>query len=151
MKKPDLLILIAVWQFITAFVELGLGFSFIAIFALPDFSGSGQSFDSMGWQDQMGMTVFILLWLCFMALSVAGGIGLLLKRGRKWVRTVSIASNVISLFLPPVVGTIIGILTLFYLNRQDVRDYFNPPQPKLDGVAGQRPAHPGTKYPNVLS
>lgn len=131
MKKPDLLILIAVWQFITAFAAIGIGFTVIAIFAMPDFSGSGQSFDSMSWQDQMAMTVFILFVLCFVALAVAGGIGLLLNRGHKWARTVSIVHSALSLFLPPIIGTIIGALGIIYLARQDVRDYFNPPpQPK---------------------
>jgi len=127
MKKPDKLILIAVWQFITAFAALGIGFIVIALSALPDFSGSGQSFDSMDWQDQMGLSVVILFLLCFMALSVAGGVGLMLNRGHEWARIISIVHSALSLFLPPIIGTIIGTLGIIYLVRQDVRDYFNPP------------------------
>jgi hypothetical protein len=128
MKKPDLLILIAVWQFITAFAAPVIGFTFIAIFAMPGWgAGSGQSFDSMSGQDQMFVTVVILYLLCIMALAVAGGIGLLLNRGRAWVRTVSIVHSALSLFFPPIIGTAIGTLSIIYLVRQDVRDYFNPP------------------------
>ena len=126
MKKPDLLILIAVWQFITAFAALGIGF-FGIMSLFPDFSGMGQSFDSMSWQDQMIWTVFIIFVLCFVALSVAGCIGLMLNRGRKWARTVSIVHSALSLFFPPIIGTIFGTLFIIYLNKQDVRDYFNPP------------------------
>jgi F0F1-type ATP synthase membrane subunit a len=81
----------------------------------------------MSWQNQRGVTVFILLWLCFMALAVAGGIGLLLKRGRKWARTFSIVHSALSIFAIPIIGTIFGTLSIIYLAKQEVRDYFNPP------------------------
>jgi uncharacterized membrane protein len=131
MKKPDLLILIAIWQFITAFVAL-IGIAAIAVFAFPAVTGYwDDSWGGMGWRDGMmggvfGLSVAILVLLCFLALAVAGGIGLMLNRGREWARIISIVHSALSLFFIPI-GTIIGTLSIIYLVKQDVRDYFNPP------------------------
>ena len=133
MKKPDLLILIAIWQFITAFFALA-GIAVSAIWAFP--AGTGfwdSSWSGMGWRDGMmggvfGLSVGILFLLCFLAFAVAGGIGLMLNRGREWARIISIVHSALSLFFPPIIGTIIGTLGIIYLVRQDIRDYFNPPQ-----------------------
>ena len=133
MKKPDLLILIAIWQFFTAFFALA-GIAVIAIWAFPAVTGYwDDSWGGMGWRNGMmggvfGLSVGILFLLCFLAFAVAGGIGLMLNRGREWARIISIVHSALSLFFPPIIGTIIGTLGIIYLVRQDVRDYFNPPQ-----------------------
>lgn len=131
MKKPDLLILIAIWQFITAFIAL-VGIAAIAVFAFPAVT---DSFD-YGWTGMGGrsgviggifvLSVAILFLVCFLALAVVGGIGLLLSKGHEWARIISIVHSGLSLFVIPV-GTIIGTLSIIYLTKQDVRDYFNPP------------------------
>jgi len=134
MKKPDLLILIAIWQFINAFIAL-VGIAAIAVFAFPAVT---DSFD-YGWTGMGGrsgviggifvLSVAILFLVCFMAFAIAGGVGLMLNRGHEWARIISIVHSGLSLFAIPV-GTIIGTLSIIYLIRQDVRDYFNPPPAK---------------------
>lgn len=127
MKKPDKLILIAVWQFITAFMSL------IGIVAVvTDYWEA--SWNGTDWRSGMiGVNTFwssvvILLLLCFLALAIVGGVGLMLNRGRAWARMVSIIHSALSLFAIPVVGTIIGTLSIIYLAKQEVGDYFNPPK-----------------------
>ncbi|HEX9897508.1 MAG TPA: hypothetical protein VGA85_07630 [Dehalococcoidales bacterium] len=134
MKKPDLLVLIAVWQFITAFMAL-VGIAAIAVFAFPAVTGYWDwGLSDMDWHRGMiggvfGLSVAILFLVCFLALAVAGGIGLMLNRGREWARTISIVHSALSLFAIPI-GTIIGTLSIIYLTKQEVRDYFSPPPPK---------------------
>jgi hypothetical protein len=136
MKKPDLLILIAIWQFITAFIAL-VGIAAIVVFAFPAVTGYwDNTWSGMEWRRGMigvvfGLSVAILFLLCFLVFAVAGGVGLMLNRGREWARIISIVHSAFSLFFPPIIGTIIGTLGIIYLVKQDVRDYFNPPsQPK---------------------
>jgi hypothetical protein len=135
MKKPDLLILIAIWQFFTAFIAL-VGIAAIALFAFPAVIDNWDyGWGSMGWRSGMmggvfGLSVAILFFVCFMAFAIAAGVGLMLKRGHEWARIVSIVHSALSLFAPPIIGTIIGTLSIIYLVRQDVRDYFNPPPAK---------------------
>ena len=117
MKRPDLLLLIAIWEFITAFGAL-IGISAIAVFAFPEaidpFVGPaipGAIF---------GLSIAILVLLCYVGLAVAGGIGIL--QGKEWGRVLSIVHAALSLFVFPV-GTVIGILSIIYLIRPEVTDY----------------------------
>jgi len=131
MKKPDLLILISIWQFIAAFIAL-VGIAAIAVFAFPAVTDNWYGWDTMEWRHGMiggifGLSVAILVLLCYLALAVAGGIGLLLNKGHEWARIISIVHSGLSLFAVPI-GTIIGTLSIIYLTKQDVRDFFNPPQ-----------------------
>ena len=127
MKKPDMLMLIAIWQLFFAIVIALLGFFLFAFSAMPDFSGAGKSWDDMDSGEQMALTVVILFVLCFLTLAVAGGVGLLMNKGHKWARIFSIVNSVLILIAVPI-GTVIGTLSIIYLVRQDVRDFFNPPQ-----------------------
>ncbi|UCH42456.1 MAG: hypothetical protein JSW16_06485 [Dehalococcoidales bacterium] len=122
MKKPDLLVLVAVWEFISAFLAL-IGISAIAVFAIPDVCrmwGPALTGGAFG----LGIAIFALV--CYLCLAVAGGIGLL--GGREWGRVLSIAHSAISVFFFPF-GTVIGILAIVYLTRADVRDYFTGGSP----------------------
>src|SRR4030042_6671713 len=129
MKKPDLLVLIAIWQF---FVALAIGAG-IVIYTLifPVFIGEGGWRSIAGTERMMGGVVGlglpVLFLLCFFALALAGGIGLTLPRGREWARIISLINCAFALILVPF-GTIIGILAIMYLNKPEVRDYFNPPR-----------------------
>jgi len=136
MKKPDLLVLIAIWQFITAFCAF-VGIAAIAIFAFPSVLGYWDSYgygmirgayDMPVWAGVFGLSIAILVLLCYLGLAIAGGIGLTLNKGHEWARIVSIVHSALSLFAVPV-GTVIGTLSIIYLTKQEVRDYFNPPQP----------------------
>ena len=119
MKRPDLLILIAVWEFITAVGAL-IGVSAIAVFAFPDVIGTW-GIPSIG--GIFGLSIAILVLLCYIGIAVAGGVGLLL--GKEWGRIVSIAHSAASMFSVPF-GTVIGILAIVYLTKQDVKEYFSP-------------------------
>ena len=113
MKRPDTVILIAIWQFLNA-LFCSIGIAAIAIFAFPKAGPAdvGTIF---------GLSIGIFFLLCFVGLSVAGGIGLLL--GKNWGRIVSIVNAALNLISIPI-GTIIGVLVLIYLTRSEVREYF---------------------------
>jgi hypothetical protein len=117
-KKPDFLILIAVWQFITAFIAL-IGICAIAVFVFPDAVGPlwGQALAGV----IFGLTIAILVLLVYIGIAIAGGIGLL--RGHEWGRVLSIVHAALSLFSFPI-GTTIGILIIVYLTKSDVSEYF---------------------------
>ncbi len=104
MKRNDVLILIAVWEFLTAAVAL-IGVVAIAVFAVPDLS--------------LGVVTVILL--AYSGLAVAAGVGLL--RGKQWGRIAAIVHAALSLLNMPF-GTIIGALALVYLLRSKTRQYF---------------------------
>jgi hypothetical protein len=134
MKKPDLLILIAIWEFISAFVVF-IGIVAIAVFAFPAVLGV---WSDWGYNDGMmlndsgmgrpgaifGLSVAILILLCYLALAIASGIGLL--TGKEWGRITAIVHSALSLFSIPI-GTVIGVLAIIYLTKQEVKDYFIPP------------------------
>ena len=108
MRRPDGLILIAVWEFISAIGAL-IGISAIILFAFPEIShlyGIGEIGANFG----LGIAVFFLFISAFLA--VTAGIGLLSVK--EWGRVLSIAYAAISLLRIPF-GTIIGILVLVYL------------------------------------
>ena len=118
MKRPDLLILVAVWEFITAGVAL-IGISAIAVFAFPEVIGPMWGPALVG--GLFGLSIAVLVLLCFVGIAVAGGIGLL--KGKEWGRTLSIIHAALGLLNVPV-GTVIGILIIVYLTKTDVREYF---------------------------
>jgi hypothetical protein len=125
MKKPDLLVLIAVWQFLIA-LSIAAGI-IIYILIFPVFIGDG-GWSSIAGTDRMmagiaAITIPSLVLLCFFGMALAGGIGLLLSQGHAWARVISIINCAIGLFFAPF-GTIIGILAIIYLNKQEVKEYF---------------------------
>jgi len=118
MKRPDLLILIAIWRFIAAF-GLAVGIIAISVFAFPEavrYADIGGLF---------GLSIAIIVLLALTGLSVAAGIGLL--KGKSWGRILGIINAVLDLFNIPI-GTVIGVLTLIYLLRAEVREYFEAAQ-----------------------
>ena len=117
MKKPDLLILIAVWEFLTAVGAL-FGVVAIGVLAFPAVLGM--------WGDALvggafGLSVATLVLLTLCALSVAAGVGLLL--GKEWGRIAAIVHSALSVLCVPI-GTVVGVLALVYLTKQEVREYF---------------------------
>jgi hypothetical protein len=118
MKRPDLVLLIAVWEFFTAFLAF-IGICAIAAFAFPPAIGSM-------WEYSMPSAVFflsvsMLVLLCFIGISIAAGVGLL--RGSEWGRVLGIIHSALSLFSFPA-GTAIGVLCIVYLTKADVAAYF---------------------------
>jgi hypothetical protein len=116
-KKPDMLVLIAIWEFISAFIA-AIGIAAIFIFAFPvvaDLFG----LDRTG--GLFGLSIASIILLLFIALTVTGGIGLLM--GKEWGRVLSIVHAALILISVPV-GTVIGILSIIYLNSDNVKAYF---------------------------
>ncbi|MDD5083278.1 MAG: hypothetical protein PHU08_07905 [Dehalococcoidales bacterium] len=123
MKKPDLLILIIIWEFLSATIAL-VGMAAIIIFAFPvvlkfvSYPRAGGLF---------GLSVAEVLLFTYVALAVTAGAGLII--GREWGRITAIIHAVLSLFSIPF-GTTIGILSLIYLNRPEVKEYCQSTQKK---------------------
>ena len=125
MKKPELLLLIAIWEFIAAFISL-IGIAAVVLFGFLAVVESSSSFGTMPDRTGrigaiFGLSIALLVLLIYIGVSVTGGIGLLM--GREWGRIVSIVQAALGLFSIPF-GTIIGILVIIYLTRSSVREYF---------------------------
>ena len=138
MKKPDSLILIAIWEFFTVFAAF-IGIATIAIFAIPAVLGNWMNWEynngywmatSLDWAEirktgvVFGLSVVIFLIVCFIVQAILAGIGLL--KGKEWGRITAIVHSALSLCWFPV-GTVAGVLAIMYLTRQDTKDYFIPP------------------------
>ena len=126
MRRPDLLVLIAVWEFISALGVL----SGIAVIACAFFFAPGMWMwgDWMWWGVPhigsfvvVALSVALLVMVAYFIIALMGGIGLL--QGKDWGRILSIVHAALSLFWIPI-GTVIGILVIIYLTKQEVREYF---------------------------
>jgi len=132
MKRPDLLVLIAVWMFLSA---LGILIGIAAVSSMFFFTYPWVCWNGMeGWgmwgmwdMPRMGgfaifaLGVAVLVMVAYFILALMGGIGLL--KGKEWGRVLSIVHAALSLFWIPV-GTVIGILVIIYLVKPEVREYF---------------------------
>ena len=125
MKKPGLLVLIAIWQFVIALTIAGGITIYTLIF--PVFIGEGGWSSIVGTDRMIGGIVALalpsLFLFFFFVLALAGGIGLLLSHGYRWARIISIISCAFALILAPF-GTIIGVLAIMYLVKPDIKEYF---------------------------
>ncbi len=121
MRRPDLIILIAVWEFISAFGAF-IGIIAISVFAFPAVS-SLHGIGSVG--GIFGLSIAVLVLLFYLSFAIAGGIGLL--GGKEWGRILSLIHAALSLLSIPF-GTIIGILIIVYLIKPEIKDYFKPAQ-----------------------
>ena len=111
MRRPDLLIVIAIWEFLSALGSL-IGVVAILVFAFPEVTDAGGVF---------GLSIGVLFLLGSAGIALAGGIGLIL--GEEWGRILTMIHAVLSLFAIPC-GTVIGILVLIYLMKPETREYF---------------------------
>jgi hypothetical protein len=121
MRRPDLLILIAVWEFISTFGAF-VGIIAVALFAFPEVS-SLHGVGSLAGIFVLSLVVLVLLF--YLSIAIAGGIGLL--GGKEWGRILTLIHSALSLLSIPI-GTIIGILIIIYLIKPEVRDYFESAQ-----------------------
>ncbi len=121
MKRPDLVILIAVWEFLTVFGSL-VGIVAIALFAFPEVAQEW-GMDLAG--GVFGLSIGILVLLCYLCVALVGGIGILI--GKEWGRVFTIVHSALSLLWIPF-GTIIGILIIIYLGKPQVKEFFVPPK-----------------------
>jgi len=113
-KKPELILLIAIWRFIAASL-LGIVIIVLAVFAIPE-AVRDENAGSL-----IALSIGIVALLALIGLTVAAGIGLI--KGKSWGWTLAIVNAVLDLFSFPFI-TIIGVLSLIYLFRKEVREYF---------------------------
>ena len=130
MKRPDLLVLIAVWMFLSAFgILIGIAaVSSVFFFAYPWMWWDGMMGGWNMWGAPnisviaiFGLSIAVLVMVAYFILALMGGIGLL--RGREWGRILSIIHAALTLFSVPF-GTAIGVLILIYLTKNEVKEYF---------------------------
>ena len=114
MKKPEFITLIAIWRFMAACL-LAIGIIALAVFAFPEAVENG---DTGG---LFGLSIAVIVLLVLIGLTVAAGIGLI--KGKSWGWTLAVVNAVLDLFSFPFI-TIIGVLSLIYLFKKDVREYF---------------------------
>ncbi|MDD5190518.1 MAG: hypothetical protein PHE50_05695 [Dehalococcoidales bacterium] len=134
MKRPDTLVLIAIWQFLAAFASL-IGIAGLAAWGFAgamngwgsrDGAWSGYYHSQPPVWEVFFLTIGITALVCLLTLAVAGGVGLI--KGKEWGRITSLVFNALGLFIFPV-GTIIGTLALVYLTKKETKDFFSPPIP----------------------
>jgi len=113
-KRSDGLILIAIWEFITA-APLFIAIVAMSVFGFPSVISVG----SVG--GIFGLSVATVLFLPFFFLAAGAGTGLLLRR--EWGRVLAIIHSALGLLFVPI-GTIIGVLAIIYLVTPQTRDYF---------------------------
>ena len=118
MKKPDNLTVIVVWESITAFGAF-IGICAIAFIAFPDAVNDMLGSAMPG--AVFGLSISVLVLICYIGVAIAGGVGLL--KGKEWGRVLSIAHAALSLISFPI-GTVIGIIIIMYLTKSEVKDYF---------------------------
>jgi len=121
MRRPDLLILVAIWMFLSVVFTL-IGMAAILLFAFPGVSYHVVYFDVGA---VFGLSIVLLSLLATAGIGLTGGIGLL--QGRSWGRILGIVHAVLSLFAFPF-GTVIGVLVIIYLAKPEVREYFEGTQ-----------------------
>ena len=125
MKRPDIVVLIAIWEFITAFLAL-VGVGAILAISLPrvmGWWGIGQLHSVVA--PVFGLSVGVVVLLAFIGLAVAAGLGLL--GGSEWGRLCALVHAVLNLVAIPF-GTVIGVLALIYLMSPQTKDYFSGEQ-----------------------
>ena len=119
MKRPDGVTAIAVWYFVDAFFTLMIACTLIA---LP-FSGV---FDDIGdstgyfWAT-FGVTCGVVFVLLSGIAALLAGWGLL--RLKHWARWLAFILAIFGLFAFPI-GTVIGVLIIWYLLKDEVREAF---------------------------
>ena len=114
MKRPELLIAIAIWRFIAASM-LAVGIIAIAASAIPAAVADADT------GALFALSISIIVLLALINLSVVAGIGLI--KGKSWGRTLAMVNAILELFWFPI-GTTIGVLILIYLFRPEVKEYF---------------------------
>ena len=123
MKRPDLVILIAVWEFLTSLMAV-IGIGAIIVVATQTrtwWLRQNVDYDLYSPWIHSGLIVGGVLCLIYAAIALAAGIGLL--SGREYGRVMSLIHGGLSLLVFPV-GSVIGVLQIIFLTRADVREYF---------------------------
>jgi hypothetical protein len=120
MKRPDGVTAIAVWFFVDALLML---FFACMLVAIPASGVIDEINDPIGefWV-VFTLTCGVIFILLSGLLSVIAGWGLL--RMKEWARWLAVILGIFSLFAFPI-GTVIGVLIIWYLLKEDVREAFD--------------------------
>ena len=117
--KPDGVILIAIYQFISSIPGLIIGAAILTI-ALP--AVLIEVDDQIGLIASIfGISLAVLFTLGLSLISIITGIGLI--RLKNWARWVTCGLSLLIIWAVPI-GTLIGGLILFYLLQDDVKHKF---------------------------
>ena len=119
MKRPDGVTIIAVYEFLSAIPGL-IGLCAILGFAVPGILAGGDGIGDAA-VALFAVGIGLLLVGAGTLLSVITGWGLLGLKG--WARWLSIVMAALSLLAFPI-GTIIGVLIIWYLLKDEVRQAF---------------------------
>jgi hypothetical protein len=68
----------------------------------------------------------LVILLAYFIISLAAGIGTL--QGKRWARTLGMIQAVFGITNVPI-GTVAGVLTIIYLGKSEVVEYFDRPLP----------------------
>ena len=135
MRRPDLIILVAVWQIFNIFI-VAMGIVAMFLFAFPSVS---HLYGEARLGAMFGLYTGVAILLAFILLAVMATIGLL--AGKEWGRVLGIAHAAVNLISIPF-GTGVGILVLIYLFKPEVRDYFEGVEPEQQKPAVSKPKPP---------
>jgi len=123
MKRPDLVVLIAIREFLTSLMAL-IGLGAIIVVGTQTrtwWMRQNVDYDLYSPWIHFGLIVGGVLLLIYATITLAAGIGLL--SGREHGRVLSLIQGGLTLLVFPI-GTVIGVLQIVYLTRADVRAYF---------------------------
>ncbi|MHB0877011.1 MAG: hypothetical protein ACYC5O_13310 [Anaerolineae bacterium] len=115
MRRPDGVVVIAAYEFITGFLDLCVGYIALWIAAIGGATASSPWWPVLFW-GTVGVAFFI-----GGGFSILVGIGLL--RMRDWARWGAIVLALLALPVFPI-GTVIGALILWYLMRESTAALF---------------------------
>ena len=117
MRRPESVLLAAIWAFLAAFVAL-LAVVAVLFVAFPEVRQSVRMSPRAGY---FLLSVLTLILLCYTGVGIAAGIGLL--HAKEWARILAIVQASLSVFSVPF-GTAIGVLVIIYLTKPAVKAYF---------------------------
>ncbi len=124
MKRPDLLILIAIWRFLTAFFTISVMIAAAAT-QFPELVELAIASENYAQGLIFALLfIFIIITLVMLALgSLSFAVGIWLIKGKTRGLVLAIVFAVLDLIWIPI-GTIIGVLSLMYLLRPEVKEHF---------------------------
>lgn len=115
--RPDGVLLIAIWAFASAALVL-VGVLAIGLFAYPAVIDNTQEGRAAA---LFGLSVGTALLVLSLGVSIGAGVGLV--RGREWGRVLGIVFAALNLLWFPI-GTALGVMSIVYLAKEEVRGYF---------------------------
>jgi hypothetical protein len=123
MKRPDGVIVIALWYLLVAF-GMGIAALTLLVIPIPAVWFNTEGIDRM-WA-MWGLGIGLVLVAAPSILALITGIGLLKLQG--WARWLALGLALLMLFAFPI-GTLAGMFTIWYLLQDSVKAAFTPHAP----------------------